>query len=216
MKTQLAALALSLSILAAPASATIFSNPAPITIVDGGETTSSIAVSGLSGTITSLSLTLTGLSHTYPDDLVFGLLNEDLGIGFVFFSGAGGSTDISNVNLTFSDFAGGPLPESFVGGQILSGTYLPSNYGDYEFTFFDNVTSFAGFNTLTGNGTWTLYVDDVFPEDGGTVAGGWSLDIVTSAGGVPEPATWAMMIGGFGLAGTAIRRRRSTTAVVTA
>lgn len=27
---------------------------------------------------------------------------------------------------------------------------------------------------------------------------------------VPEPATWAMMITGFGLAGTAIRRRRQT------
>ena len=33
---------------------------------------------------------------------------------------------------------------------------------------------------------------------------------LTSA--VPEPATWAMMITGFGLAGTAIRRRRSIVA----
>ncbi len=31
-------------------------------------------------------------------------------------------------------------------------------------------------------------------------------------GGVPEPATWAMMIAGFGLAGTALRRRRAITA----
>ena len=29
---------------------------------------------------------------------------------------------------------------------------------------------------------------------------------------IPEPATWAMMIGGFGLLGTALRRRRSITA----
>ena len=28
------------------------------------------------------------------------------------------------------------------------------------------------------------------------------------AGAVPEPATWAMMIGGFGLAGGALRARR--------
>ena len=35
-------------------------------------------------------------------------------------------------------------------------------------------------------------------------------------GAVPEPATWAMMIGGFGLVGGAMRRRNRSTAVVTA
>jgi len=48
---------------------------------------------------------------------------------------------------------------------------------------------------------------------GAVVTGKFELlsESVTSA--VPEPATWAMMITGFGLAGTAIRRRRSTFAV---
>jgi hypothetical protein len=34
----------------------------------------------------------------------------------------------------------------------------------------------------------------------------------TSGGGVPEPASWALMISGFGLAGTALRRRRAMVA----
>ncbi len=33
------------------------------------------------------------------------------------------------------------------------------------------------------------------------------------AGAVPEPATWAMMIGGFGMAGGAMRRRRASTKI---
>jgi hypothetical protein len=40
-----------------------------------------------------------------------------------------------------------------------------------------------------------------------TVGGQLSL-----AGAVPEPATWALMIGGFGLAGATLRRRRAVAA----
>lgn len=35
---------------------------------------------------------------------------------------------------------------------------------------------------------------------------------IFSDAGVPEPASWALMIGGFGLAGAALRRRRAVTA----
>jgi hypothetical protein len=34
----------------------------------------------------------------------------------------------------------------------------------------------------------------------------------TGGGGVPEPASWALMIGGFGLAGAALRRRKTAIA----
>ncbi len=36
---------------------------------------------------------------------------------------------------------------------------------------------------------------------------------IPGAGGVPEPATWAMLLGGFGLVGAASRRRRLVTVV---
>jgi len=38
-------------------------------------------------------------------------------------------------------------------------------------------------------------------------------DVAFKTSAVPEPATWAMMIAGFGLAGAAIRRRRNILAV---
>ncbi len=41
-------------------------------------------------------------------------------------------------------------------------------------------------------------------------------DVRSVGGGIPEPATWAMMIGGFAVAGASLRRRRSTARVVTA
>lgn len=40
----------------------------------------------------------------------------------------------------------------------------------------------------------------------------FEVDNVTFSGAVPEPATWAMMILGFGLVGAAMRRRSSATA----
>lgn len=46
--------------------------------------------------------------------------------------------------------------------------------------------------------------------DGATITA--SFQLVSNA--IPEPATWAMMITGFGLAGVAIRRRRTLVAAV--
>ncbi|MHA6718331.1 PEPxxWA-CTERM sorting domain-containing protein [Sphingomonas sp. RS6] len=210
MKALLAACALALA--GTPAIAQTVSNPDPIAIVDAGEVTSSINVFGIAGNITGLTLSLNDISHTYPDDLVLGLLNVDLGLGFVFMSQVGSGTDWNNIDLTFSDDASTALPESFVDfTPVTSGTYLPSNYGFYEFIGYANALSFADFFGASPNGTWTLFVGDVFPGDTGTIAGGWSLTFTTDAtgGAVPEPAAWAMMIGGFGLAGAAMRRRRS-------
>jgi hypothetical protein len=44
----------------------------------------------------------------------------------------------------------------------------------------------------------------------------YSIGLVGVPFGVPEPAVWAMMLGGFGLAGAAIRRRRLAMNFVTA
>jgi hypothetical protein len=67
------------------------------------------------------------------------------------------------------------------------------------------------FTTLDGS-KFTFKFNDVV----GFAAGGSARSSLTvtvdSIAVVPEPATWAMMIGGFGMAGAMLRRRRSATA----
>ncbi len=57
-----------------------------------------------------------------------------------------------------------------------------------------------------------LFLDGRFPNAfaGPNAAIGFSLNGIDPTGAVPEPATWAMFILGFGVIGAAIRRRSST------
>lgn len=67
------------------------------------------------------------------------------------------------------------------------------NYG-YMTTISEGATGFP--HTITG---WA------FEDSGGAIT------IPSVSGAVPEPATWAMMLMGFGAIGAAMRRRRATT-----
>ena len=68
--------------------------------------------------------------------------------------------------------------------------------------------SFTGISTSAPQATSFVYMD----ANGGIARGSdYSVRDVTPApptGSVPEPATWAMMLGGFGLVGSALRQRR--------
>ena len=50
-------------------------------------------------------------------------------------------------------------------------------------------------------------------DDSNTALGG---NFLSTTAGVPEPAAWGLMIGGFGVVGAASRRRRSVATTVTA
>ncbi|MBK1986192.1 M10 family metallopeptidase C-terminal domain-containing protein [Sphaerospermopsis aphanizomenoides BCCUSP55] len=162
---------------------TTFSNTAAISILDataGSPYPSTINVSGVSGNLANLRVTLTNLSHTYSDDIDI-LLVGPTGAKAILMSDAGGSAGLSNVTLVFDPFATEALSDSL---QLTSGTYRPVDYETGD-TFNSPApigpygTDFSVFNNTNPNGNWSLYVMDDVGGDVGTIAGGWSLSIGT-------------------------------------
>jgi extracellular elastinolytic metalloproteinase len=139
---------------------------------------SDINVSGLVGTVSKVTVTLTGIEHTFPSDIDV-LLVGPQGQKMILLSDAGGGTDINNVTVTFDDAAAAVVPAT-----IVSGTFRPTNIttgdtfpapapaGPYGATL-------SVFNGSNPNGTWKLYALDDAAIDDGTIAGGWSLTITT-------------------------------------
>ena len=165
-----------------------FSNAAAMTINSSGSATpypSNVTVSGLSGTITKVTATLTGLAHTYSQDVDVLLVGPN-GQSVILMSDIGGSSSISGLNFTFDDTAVSPLSS----GVPSSGTYQPTNINDSEGADAWGApapgsgygSAMSVFNATTPNGTWSLYITDDFPGDGGSISGGWSITITTTGG----------------------------------
>jgi PEP-CTERM motif len=73
-------------------------------------------------------------------------------------------------------------------------------------------TGGTGYNSAPGFGSsYSAYVQDHYSRGTGPINYAFRIDGVNGA--VPEPATWAMMLVGFGAAGSAMRYRRRKTAV---
>lgn len=80
---------------------------------------------------------------------------------------------------------------------------LDTTPGPYTVQFGDGSTSFA--SSSFGTGGWQLSVPrSLSAADYGSIST-WS---VADSSAAPEPATWAMLVGGFGLVGGAMRRRQ--------
>jgi subtilisin-like proprotein convertase family protein len=182
-----------LAVSAGPASAATFTNSSPITINDGtcglvqaraSAYPSNITVSGLTGTVTDVNVTLTDFSHTLPSDIRVLLVGPG-GQTALLMQAAGGALDAAGVTFTLDDEAAGSIPAPIVPGSYkptqnahgcaasasLPGPAPADPYG----------ATLGGFDGTAPNGTWSLYVVDINFGDTGAFAGGWSLDITTSA-----------------------------------
>ncbi len=101
-----------------------FSGPGisfPDTIGNAAPWPSSLNVRGITEPVTSIEVRLNGLSHTYPADLDIILVGPN-GEACVLLSDKGGDADITNLNLTYSDYSTNNL-----GIPLTSGTWRPSD-----------------------------------------------------------------------------------------
>ena len=161
-----------------------FTNTNNIIIPDQGEGTpypSVINVSGVTGLIDKVTVTLTNVNHTFPDDIGM-LLVGPAGQSTLLMSHCGAGGTLTNVSVTFDDFAVTSLPTN---SQITSGAYKPTQNGSVNFPLTNTPagpygTNFAGsFDGTNANGNWSLYVFDGAPGDQGIIVGGWSLAVAT-------------------------------------
>ena len=140
---------------------------------------STITVSGVLGQITTVTVTLSGLFHTFPSDIDVLLVGPG-GQKLLLMSDAGGSADVLNRTLTFDDSAGTFVPDIISTG----GTYRPTNIGTGD-SFPAPApagpysSALSAFNGTDPNGIWALYVVDDAAADVGSIAGGWSLSFTT-------------------------------------
>lgn len=188
---------------------TVYSNTTPITInTTSGLTAptvatgypSNIEVSGMTGSVTNVAVTLNGVNHTSLSHLDF-LLVGPTGEKFIFLSDVGGFSVINDQIYTITDSAAQNFP-TFT--TVTSGTYKPTS-GDSITDVFPapapagpynqppSATFASVYNGTNPNGTWSLFVADDTLFNPGSINSGWSLTITT--GGAPMTFTNSNYIG---------------------
>ena len=213
---------------AAVAAAALVANGAGATTVDWASLTGDNGVDTVTGSIGAVGVTLAN-STPYGFDQINGggtdywttigvgspnytqgVVNRPTGPDIVALSAAGTETisfskPVTNVFIAFNSFNGADVtfsaPFTIISqgcGYWGCGTFVP-NGGNTGFTGNGET---VGVLEFTGTFTSLSFTD--------TVGENWH-GITVGVSAVPEAATWALMIGGLGLMGAALRRRRSTT-----
>jgi len=114
---------------------------------------------------------------------------------------------------------GGFVTNDVIGAKFWSTGSLPDAAARYDRTLNDWATlipnlQVVGLSTGIGSGWNGSFAGAVDQITYGTATGSTTFNFDTAAaGGVPEPASWAMMIGGFGVVGGTLRRRKVRTTV---
>ena len=152
-----------------------FVNPRQIEIRDSGPAApypSTILVQNLPKRLYDVNVELRGLRHTHPDDIDVMVVAPN-GAQAVVMADAGGSLDVSGIDLSLDDETAAALPDS---EQLQGAAYKPRNHpGDDAFSTANVLL--GTFDRIDPNGEWKLYVRDDRSGNTGEIANGWALEI---------------------------------------
>ncbi|MCD9186373.1 MAG: VCBS repeat-containing protein [Pyrinomonadaceae bacterium] len=147
---------------------------------------STINVSGLTGTITDVNISLYNINHTSFNNLDIMLVSPG-GKNLVFLSDVDYSpANVTNLSIAFDDSAPNRIP---LFSAPVNGIFKPSVYtdpGEGADFYAAPAPPFSGeteLNVLNGsdpNGIWRLYVMDDTPGASGAISAGWRLEIKTA------------------------------------
>ena len=199
------ALCLSLAAMATPASATIV-------MADASDFQGEIVL--IDGAVGDTGLTLLGhtnqsnLSVTYDG---LGEMLEIAGTGQSQITGAGDGL-LTKLSYYMTNGELFDLTEFKISDATDTLDFTVIDDEGQVFNFNDVTLDPSGFLGFRGEDGQLIRSVSFVVDNGGTFEEFRQLRLAP----IPEPATWAMMLTGFGLIGGAIRRRRSTATVVTA
>jgi hypothetical protein len=203
MKKFVALCAAALSVAATPASANLFvvgtgtdANP----LADNNDFKGNLEALGLTILRTGGTLALTGKANIRVDYFASESgFTDTFTLGSLVFSETNKSWGEQLLGTVFN-VAAGPLTAKFTS----------NGHGDTHAPGVENFGIFLPSGTVgqfASNVVWIGYDDQINQADDNHD----DFIIRLTATAVPEPATWAMMIGGFGMAGAAMRRRVRTS-----
>ena len=157
-----------------------FSNTSNLCPSDGNTSgvSSTISVTGQPTSISTISVTIPNISHSWYDDLDIMLISPT-GQRLVLMSDCGGNNS-GNGNRNYTFIQGGTVLNDGA-PPTASGNVSPTGFETPD-TWPDGAPTISSMNQLTGNpnGTWTLRVIDDAVGDAGCLNGGWSITFTSS------------------------------------
>ena len=140
--------------------------------------------------------TVTTTLDTDLSGITFAIGYEDAGLSNPFEEALQFTNDLAGVYTITLSTSSVIIDELFLSGSSIADTIIPLTFNS------GNIYQFALDGLTLDPGTYTLNINGHFNGDRSSFGG----DVTFAA--VPEPATWAMMLIGFGAVGFSMRRRR--------